>query len=50
MFEWMLVRWSNLIYHIQKTMLLSLFSFSQSVPAVNRTLIPSHLYFATHIL
>jgi hypothetical protein len=41
MCEWSLVRLSNLIYHIQKTVSLRLFSYSQSVPAVNKTLSPS---------
>ncbi len=37
-FGWTLVRLSNLIYHIQKTVPLRLFSYSQSVLAVNKTL------------
>ena len=36
-----LIRLSKLIFHIQKTASLRLFSYSQSVPVVNKTLSPS---------
>jgi len=38
-----LVRLSNLIYHIQKTVPLRLFSYSQPLPAVNKTLSVAYL-------
>ena len=43
MFEWSLARLSNLIYPIQKTVLTRLFSYRQSVLAVNKTLSMAYL-------
>src|SRR5712692_3085002 len=49
MFEWSLVRLSNLIYQIQKTISSTLFSYSQSVLAVSKTCSFARLYPFMHL-